>query len=100
MSDPRFIRKELSDKLTPEQRYALVMLMEECAEVAVFCSKALRWGFDSRNPFSPEDGTNIEQINRELVDVAEAAERLEQSLPKPLRKRRAAKRQPRPVTED
>lgn len=64
------------------------MLMEECAEVTVFCSKALRWGFQSRNPFHPEDGTNIEQIRREVSDVFEAAERLERSaLPPKPRKR-------------
>lgn len=80
MSDARFIRKALSGRVTPAQRYALVMLMEECAEVSVFCSKALRWGFGSRNPFSPEDGTNIEQIRRELSDIRQAADRLEKSL--------------------
>lgn len=80
MSDPRFIRKALNGKLSPAQRYALVMLMEECAEVTVLCSKALRWGFGSYNPYRVAEGTNLYQIRRELKDVQQAAARLEKSL--------------------
>lgn len=80
MTDSRFIRKALSGKLTPAQRYALVLLMEECGEMTAICSKALRWGFESFNPFDPGVGNNATQIRAEWADLVGAKERLDRAL--------------------
>lgn len=54
--------------------HLLVILMEECAEVAKTCAKALRFGLDDHAPGSPH--TNAEEIDTELAHVLAAAEML------------------------
>lgn len=54
--------------LTPAQAERLNMLAEEAAEIIVAVAKILRHGPGSYNPDAPEDGSNVEQLNREIVD--------------------------------
>lgn len=56
--------------LTPAQQERLVMLAEECTEVAHAVTKILRHGYDSCNPFSQDCETNQEHLFRELNDLA------------------------------
>lgn len=53
---------------TTSQAELLVILAEECGEVAVRVSKALRFGLDEVQP--GQDATNAERIGQELQDVA------------------------------
>jgi hypothetical protein len=79
MSDQAFIRDRLTNDLTESQRYALVKLAEEAAELAQIAMKTLLWGFDSYNPKQPEKGSNLDQISAEFNDVIEAFSRLNKS---------------------
>lgn len=50
-----------------EQKYLLVKLMEECAEVQHACAKAIAFGLDDVGP--KNDLTNGEMIAFELADL-------------------------------
>jgi hypothetical protein len=54
--------------------HLLVILMEECAEVAKEASKALRFGLQDQYPAGGE--TNAERIVREYGDLAAAMQML------------------------
>lgn len=64
MSD-RYISRH--KKLTPYEREILTILQEECAEIIVYTSKAIRFGLDDGYPGRLE--TNREAIGRELGDL-------------------------------
>lgn len=49
--------------------HALLVLMEECAEVAHAASKTLRFGWDEKNPYDENALTNREQLVTELSDL-------------------------------
>lgn len=55
--------------LTREE-HLLVILGEECAEVAQIVSKCLRFGMDERNVLNPEGPTNRERLAYELTDLS------------------------------
>ncbi len=76
---PKYLRKRLSGKVTAQQRYALVILMEEAGEVIQAASKALRWGFDSRNPDDASHPGNMDQLMNEVADVQEAMDRVKEA---------------------
>lgn len=52
---------------TDRQRELLVVLMEECAEVAQRASKAVRFGMDEVQPGQPD--SNLIRIAREMGDL-------------------------------
>lgn len=54
--------------LSPAQAERLDMLAEEAAEIIVAVSKIKRHGPYSYNPDAPGDGSNVDQLNRELAD--------------------------------
>ena len=51
------------------EEHALLILMEECAEVAHAASKIIRFGWDEKNPYDPNALTNREQLDNELADL-------------------------------
>lgn len=56
--------------------HLLVILMEECAEVAQRASKALRFGLDEIEPDQEEEETNAQRLSREFADLRAAWELL------------------------
>lgn len=46
----------------------LVLLMEESSEVIKCAAKVMRFGYDSINPYAPQDGTNLNQLQLEMGD--------------------------------
>lgn len=56
------------------EEHLLTILAEECNEVAVRASKALRFGVDEVEPGQPL--TNAERINAEVIDLMAALEML------------------------
>jgi NTP pyrophosphatase (non-canonical NTP hydrolase) len=58
-----------SNKLTAAQEERLTLLIEECSEVIKCATKVLRFGYDSINPYAPQDGTNLNQLQLELGDL-------------------------------
>lgn len=58
------------NQLTDAEAERLANLMEECAEVIKTCGKILRHGYESVDPTGVEEGTNREQLQRELGDVS------------------------------
>ena len=73
MSDKRFLQHTFSKKLAH--------LIEECGEVLAAAGKTQRWGRKSVNPLIPKDQqeTNENWLKRELQDLKQAIERLEDS---------------------
>ena len=61
---------------------AMGHVVEECGEACQAIGKAQRWGLDSRNPELGDSTseTNSEWIERELVDLIEAAMELRRFL--------------------
>lgn len=57
-----------------ETEYLLVVLAEECAEIAKQASKGIRFGLDDFEPGQSE--TNTRRIERELADLMAVVERL------------------------
>lgn len=55
------------EKLTPYEREILTILQEECAELIVYISKAIRFGLGDGYPGDTE--TNYEAIGREIGDI-------------------------------
>lgn len=62
------------NKLTPSEDERLAILAEECSEVIKAVCKIQRHGYSSENPDTPWDGTNRQQLERELGDVQAAIE--------------------------
>jgi NTP pyrophosphatase (non-canonical NTP hydrolase) len=50
----------LTDELTPQEKELLVITMEECSELAMACSKVLRFGKAEQN---------LENLQTESADV-------------------------------
>lgn len=61
--------------LTRAQEERLYLLIEECSEVIKCATKVLRFGYDSINPYAPQDGSNLNQLELEMGDIA-AVQRL------------------------
>lgn len=55
-----------STGLTPAEAERLAMLAEEAGEIVQACMKVLRHGYESYNPDRPSDGSNRQQLAREL----------------------------------
>lgn len=51
------------------EEHALLVLMEECAEVAHAASKIIRFGWDVLNPYELKGPTNREKLIEELSDL-------------------------------
>jgi hypothetical protein len=56
--------------LTPAQQERLVMLAEECTEVAHCITKILRHGYDSYSPDHPMQGNNRDHLLKEMGELA------------------------------
>jgi hypothetical protein len=61
------------NQLTPAEDERLAKLCEEAAEVVQIGMKIMRHGYESYNPDKPEDGSNREQLCRELEDLYKIA---------------------------
>lgn len=70
-------------QLWSRHRESLVLLSEECSEVAIAVAKCLRHGFDSVNPDEPGGPTNLEAIADELGDVLASVDVLLANLGRP-----------------
>ena len=55
--------------LTAAENERLTFLSEECSELIKAICKVQRHGYDNRNPDRPAEGTNREQVAREVADV-------------------------------
>lgn len=54
------------NNLTPEETERLALLVEECAEVQQIAMKILRHGYESCNPYEPEQKTNRFELQKEI----------------------------------
>lgn len=72
--------------LTPAQEERLELLIEECSEVIQACTKSLRHGYGSSNPFGNEQTTNKADLQKELGQLLNALQMMvsasDVSLPK------------------
>lgn len=57
------------NQLTPAEAERLAVLLEELGEAQQMVGKILRHGYESVNPFFPEDDTNRARLENELGDV-------------------------------
>ena len=67
----------------PKYKYIgspLARVVEECSEVIQIACKIDRFGWFEHNPNDPDKTPNIELLKREMDDVVESFERLEQSM--------------------
>lgn len=55
-------------------QYELASLAEECGEVVQIAGKCLRFGYESYNPFSPENGDNLHLLHEEVGDFLAVTE--------------------------
>lgn len=55
--------------LSDAQSERLAILAEECSEVVKAVTKILRHGYESNNPYRPEEGTNRQMLEMELGHV-------------------------------
>ena len=60
------------------QEHLLVILAEECSEVAQRASKALRFGLEEIQPGELSKSTNADRIMHEYADLVAAIEMLQQ----------------------
>lgn len=74
--EKKFDSDVLSNDVSNADQVLLVRLMEEAGELIQACSKTLRWGWDSVNPYDASDETNRRFVQRELGDVIDIAKRL------------------------
>jgi NTP pyrophosphatase (non-canonical NTP hydrolase) len=74
MSDKRFLQDGFEKRLSH--------VIEECGELIAAAGKTQRWGRLSVNPLAPpaEQETNIDWLRREMADVREALDRLDQAI--------------------
>lgn len=61
---------DFSNGLDAAELERLALLAEEAGELIQAINKTIRHGYDSHNPDKPSDGTNREQICRELGDLS------------------------------
>jgi hypothetical protein len=61
------------NNLTPAQLERLAKLAEEAGEVVQIAMKIMRHGYASHNPDRPQDGSNQDQLVRELNDLYKIA---------------------------
>ena len=61
------------------QEHLLTVVMEECAELAQRCSKALRFGMNEKQP--EQRYTNAERIKEEYIDLIGAIHTLSGAVP-------------------
>lgn len=54
--------------LTAAQNERLIKLIEECSEIIKVACKIQLHGYDSINPYAPQDGTNLNQLQLEMGD--------------------------------
>jgi hypothetical protein len=59
----------LANDLNAGQIERLVMIAEECVEVAMECCKTLRHGLNSYHPADPNKTPNRERIVKEYIDL-------------------------------
>lgn len=71
--------------MTSLERELYTMLCEEASEVIQSATKILRFGEDSFNPYKPEDGTNIQQLREEVVDILSVIEMLKNVSTSPIK---------------
>jgi NTP pyrophosphatase (non-canonical NTP hydrolase) len=57
------------NKLSDAEAERLFLLSEEAGELVQTIGKILRHGYESCNPFKIDDGTNREQLEREIGDL-------------------------------
>lgn len=57
------------NKLTPAQEELLLKLIEESSEIIKEATKALHYGYESYNPFDPNEETNRTKIEKEIGDL-------------------------------
>lgn len=67
MSSPYPYVPSFFHRLSPAEHERLVMLWEEANEVGQACAKILRHGYESYNPDAPQDGSNREQLRKEIT---------------------------------
>ncbi len=60
---------ERFNQLTPAQAERLAILSEECGEVIQAIGKILRHGYASIDPTGQKEGSNRQQLERELGDI-------------------------------
>lgn len=56
--------------LSPAEEERLTLLIEECSEIIKVACKIKRFGYDSINPYAPQDGTNLNQLQLEMGDLS------------------------------
>lgn len=54
--------------LTEAQEERLTKLIEECSEIIKVACKIQLHGYQSVNPYAPQDGTNLHQLHLEMGD--------------------------------
>lgn len=55
--------------MTEAERERLIILAEEASEVAASVGKALRHGYNNRNPLKPYEGDNRTKLEYEIEDL-------------------------------
>jgi hypothetical protein len=75
MTDQKYMRAGLS--------FAVGKAVEELGELQAALGKTLRWGWNSTNPELPFDQreTNAAWVRREIADVRDALDNLENEMP-------------------
>jgi NTP pyrophosphatase (non-canonical NTP hydrolase) len=70
--------------IRPGVKQAMARFVEECGEVLAAVGKTQRFGLDSVNPLLPREQqeTNRKWVQRELKDLRDALNRLEDELEK------------------
>ena len=64
--------EKFDNGLSLAQTERLVILVEELTESAKAACKVLRWGYESKNPATPDTPTNRKHLEIELGDVVNA----------------------------
>jgi NTP pyrophosphatase (non-canonical NTP hydrolase) len=79
VSHPDFLQKGFTKQLAH--------VVEECGEVLAAAGKTQRWGPFSVNPLIPKEQqeTNLDWLDRELIDLEQAIGRLRATIAKDMR---------------
>ena len=70
--DPKYLNWHLHDGLGETDKFKLVKIMEEAAELSHAASKVLLWGPDNWDPTKPEPTSNITTLRSEWNDLKAA----------------------------